>query len=291
MLIRRFAVALAVGSLALSGCASAPRSAQPRPGAPSPASEPADREPRWILRLATTAPTHELHVTATLVSRVDSLERVDTLHATARTTWTFSPAPAGAAGIPARIAGSLVRYSVGVGGEAEPATPAGLSLPVVYAAEQASPDVQPQLTLPRDDDCGATAAAVAALRELWVSPPDTLFVGRAWADSARYLTCRDSIPLSVETVRRFVVVGTERRGDTTVVLVERQSTSRVSGSGTQFGEPLDIVAEGSGTMLLELALDGRVIGGEGEAVLRMEMRGRRRSQQLEQRAHITIVAP
>ncbi len=291
MLLPRFAVALAACSLVLAGCRSATRPTPPRPGEPRAMAEPAARAPRWIVTHASSARTHDLHVTATLVSRVDSLERVDTLRATARTTWTFSPAPIAAAGVPARISGSLVRYAVGLGGEGELSPPPGLPLPFVYAAEQASPGEMPQLTLPRPDDCGGGAAAVAALRELWISPPDTLFVGRTWTDSARYLTCRDSVPLSVETERRFTVVGAERRGDAPVVLIERQSASRMSGSGTQFGEPLDITAEGSGTMLLSLALDGQVIGGEGEAVLRMEMRGRRRAQQLEQRARITIVTP
>jgi len=271
--------------------------------APSSTARPAQAEPadpavverpsaeRWIVRPSSEPQTHRLRIEGTLVSRVDTLERTDTLQAELRTHWTFA-APPMAADIPARIAGTISEYRVSFGAGDSLRQPPDLTLPVTYAAERVARGDQPQLTLPRAGECGPNAPALAALRELWGSPPDTLFTGREWADSANYATCRDSILIAVTSVRSYRVLGAEEREGEVLVRISRRSVTRMTGSGTQFGEPLEIEAEGAGEVLLDLAVDGGAIrSGAGESELRMEMRGRRRAQQLVQRTRLTITAP
>lgn len=265
----------------------APRAGSPVPATPTVAPEAA----RWVVRPSGEVRSHRLQIDAVLVSLVDSVERTDSLSATLRTDWTYGAPPSSAREIPARIAGMLTDYRVAFGGAAA-ATLSGLSLPVAYAAEQRSQTQQPQFTLPRVDDCGPAAAAVAALRELWVSPPESLFVGRVWADSAVYTTCRDSIPLTVHSTRTFRVVGALSRAGRPAVQLERRSVVRMTGTGTQFGEPLEVGAEGRGVMQLDVALEGgAILAGSGESELRMTLEGRRRTQRLEQRTRIVISRP
>lgn len=252
----------------------------------------APRSDRWLVRATAAARVTELRVEGTLTSAVDAVERVDTLTALLRTTWTHSAPPSGVPEIPARISGTLDVYQVAFGGSAALGAPAGLVLPLVYAAEQPERDQQPRLSLPSPEECNPAAAALSALRELWISPPDTLRVGLEWADSAQYVTCRDSVALAVVSVREYRVLGAEERGGSTVVLVARRSTTRMSGSGAQLGEPLEITAVGLSEMRLELTLDGgAIVAGSGESELRMSMRSRRRSQELVQRTRLTIATP
>lgn len=272
--------------------------------APPPASVPrAERPPpdgildspagaRRVVRPSSAIRSHLVHLDAILVSRVDTVERTDSLRATLGTTWTYAAPPSGARDVPARIAGSLTAFGVAFGGDAVMETPTALFLPVVYAAEHSSRERQPVFTLPRAEECGSAAAALATLRELWVSLPETLTVGAAWADSAEFTTCRDSIPLVVSSARSHRVVGFESRAGHVVVRVDRSSLVRMSGAGSQFGEPLQVDAEGSGSTQLEISLEsGAILSGTGESELRMTMRGRRRTQQLVQRTRLSIAVP
>jgi hypothetical protein len=282
------------GSALMFAAACAP-AGPARPPRPEPAGVSVAERPsaeRWIVRATSEPRTHEVRLEGTLTSRIDTLERTDTLRAEVRTTWTFAAAPPAAPNVPARISGTITAFRVAFAGSDSLHRPDGLALPVLYAADWAAPGEQPQLTLPRAEECGAGAAALATLRELWISPPDTLAVGREWADSARYLTCRDSIPIAVTSLRAFRVLGAEERDGATFVRIARRSTTHMTGSGTQFGEPLEIEAEGVGEAVLELALAGGAIrSGAGESELRMQMRSRRRTQELVQRTRLTIVVP
>ena len=290
---RSSVISALLAALGVAGCAS-PLARGRAPDAPARARNEglAPRAARWLVRPSTASRVTELRLEGTLVSAVDTVERVDTLAALLRTTWTHSAPPAGALEIPARISGTLDAYRITFGGSALPEAPTGLALPLVYAAEQRGRDEQPRIALPNAEECTPAAAALSALRELWVSPPDTLQVGLEWADSLQYVTCRDSVTLAVVSVRTYRVIGAEERAGSTVVHVTRRSTTRMSGSGTQLSEPLEITAEGFGEMRLELTLDGgAVVAGTGDAELRMSMRGRRRSQELVQRTRLTIATP
>ena len=282
-----------LSALLVAGCAS-PAARGRAPDAPVRAAieQLSPRSERWLVRASEASHVTELRVKGTLVSTVDSVARVDTLAALLRTTWTHSAPPTGAPEIPSRISGAVDEYRVAFGGGAALGVPAALVLPLVYAAEWTGRGQQPRITLPNAEECAPAAAALSALRELWVSPPATLYAGLEWADSSQYVTCRDSVVVGVTSVRTYRVIGAEERGGSTVVQVLRRSTTQMSGSGTQLGESLEITAEGSGEMRLDLTLDGgAIVAGAGESELRMSMRSRRRSQELVQRTRLTITTP
>jgi hypothetical protein len=91
-------------------------------------------------------------------------------------------------------------------------------------------------------------------------------------------------------VRRYRVAGAEVRAGRLVVLIDRVSTVRMRGEGRQLGEPVQLRAEGTGTMQLVLtADDGIVAAGEGTNELVMTFTGRRRSQELRQRSTVRLV--
>ena len=285
---RLHAVCALVLGATLSACGAAAPLPSPRPEQPAPTAEVRDplAEP-WMIRRAVGSVTHEIRLDAVLTSRIDSIEQSDTLRAIVAASWSKV---AGAGG--ARLSGLLTSSRIAGADTALATTPAGLNLPIPFAAQLGARGDQPRFTSPRADDCSAAAAAVQSLREVMLSPPERLTKELSWADSARYVVCRDSLLLSVNSVRQYRVLGAVLRGGEVVVRVERRSTSTMSGDGTQFGEPLTIAAEGSGTAVLALRLDGGVpVAGEGDAELRMTMRGRRRTQELRQRTHITIVTP
>ncbi len=227
-----------------------------------------------------------LRFTSELVSRVDSVQRHDSSHAVVVVAWSRPPL-----GGPARLSGLVRDFRVGEGsGDLRP-LPA-LRLPVPFAALGGDGGEVPRIEVPPSGACGLAAAALQPLRELFVSPPPSVEVGTAWSDSSNYTLCRDSIPLAVTSVRRYRVVGAERRATGVVVLIDRSSRVTLFGEGAQFGERLSLAGEGAGTM--RLALDpasSTVVAGHGDTELRLTMRGRRRSQDLRQHTRIEITSP
>lgn len=269
------------------GCAQPASTPSARP-APAPGA-PSVRDPLaapWAVTHDAGTFAHTIHLSSELVSRVDTVERVDSSTATLGVTWSRL-----AGSDPARLSGLVTEYGLAAG-TGEPRAPAGLLLPVPFSATEGSNASQARLEVPASGACGITATVTPMLRELLVSPPATLVEGSSWSDSASYELCRDSIPLRVRSVRRFVVVGAERRGTEVLVLVDRTSNVSIEGKGMQFGEPLTISATGTGALRLALRTAGAVVvTAQGESELTMTMRGRRRTQELRQRTRIAIISP
>lgn len=259
----------------------------PSPAAPGvTAPEPDLLAPPWLVRLRPGSWTRRVTLETELRTRTDTLVTVDSLRTAFVAEWTRLAADA-----EGRIAGLIREFSLSADSSA-PVTPAGLLLPIPFAAELGAVGMQPRIAPPDPAACTLDAAASQPLRELLLSPPQRLEPGTAWSDSATTSICRDSIPLTVRSVRRFVVRDAAMREGGLVVRVERTSTVLLAGNGRQFGEPLTIAAEGEGRLELYLRVpDGVVVEGAGEQVLRMTMRGRRRSQELAQRTRITIGDP
>ncbi len=288
VIFRRGTLCLALLALAATtACAplrpSARGSGLPRVAAPSadPLAGP------WTVRDADIRRSQVLTTRALLTSEIDGVSRVDTLHSTLEFAW--SPVPGTA---PARLAGLVTTYAVAVGG-GPASVPAGVTLPFSFTAEHRVDGAQPEFTIPDGASCTLpNAAAVHGVRESWLSLPTTLERGTAWQDSSSYLMCRDGIPLRVSAVRTFVASGARMRDGQLAVLVQRATRLHVAGEGLQFGEPITIVGEGAGTMLLEVALVGGVIlHAEGMSELALTMEGRRRRQILHQASRVEIREP
>lgn len=290
ILIRPVAVVAlgAVVSAALASACAAPAAAPaPRPSAETAA--PAVVDPLtapWSVTAASGAITQEIRLEASLVSRIDTVERRDTIRTVVSAEWSRVHGDGAA-----RLAGLLTGFRLS-GDSAEPVTPSGLLLPVPFSALDGVGALQARLTSPDPAGCGLDAAAISALREVFVTVPSRLVPGTKWQDSSSHVLCRDSIALKVRSAREFRVLGAERRDGHIVVLLERRSRTTMHGEGHQFGEPITVDAQGEGVAQLVVRLAGGfVVGGSGESELRMTMRGRRRSQELTQRTRIEILAP
>ncbi|MFN5153023.1 MAG: hypothetical protein ACK5ED_01375, partial [Gemmatimonadota bacterium] len=69
----------------------------------------------------------------------------------------------------------------------------------------------------------------------------------------------------------------------------RRSTTTLSGTGSQFGEPVTITGEGQGELLFGLRLDdGQMTDGNGVSTLTLSLTGRRKSQVVTQNARLEI---
>lgn len=276
-----------VGVVAVVACAPPVSTPSVRP-IPAPGT-PGVRDPLeapWVMVRGAGSFAHRLRFESTLVSRVDTVERVDSSAATLSVSWSRL-----AGSDPARLSGLVTEYRVSAGA-VEPQALTGLLLPIPLVAAEGWSGTQARLEVPASGACGLVASVTPLLRELFVSPPARLVEGSSWSDSASYEICRDSIPLRVRSVRRFVVVGAERRGAEVLVLVDRTSSVSIAGGGMQFGEPLTITAAGTGTMRLEMRPAGAVVVlARGKSELTMTMRGRRRTQELRQHTRIEITSP
>lgn len=165
--------------------------------------------------------------------------------------------------------------------------PGNFPIPVSFSL--ASPGESWTRTTPAEGSCSVDAAIAAVAREVVFTAPRRLDIGVTWQDSSVVPTCRDSIPLEVISVRRYRVVQSGVSADPNLVAVERTTTTRLRGTGRQFGESVTITGRGSGTMRFTLArTDGSIVTGEGEQTLDLQLDGRRRTQEVRQTTQITV---
>jgi hypothetical protein len=167
--------------------------------------------------------------------------------------------------------------------------PAGISLPISIGAALDADRGVVQVTTPREASCAAETAIAQLVREVLIAPPRRLARGVSWADSTRTTICRDSIPLTLASTRRYVVEDARVQEGRAVVVIRRRSTVVMSGSGMQFGEPVTITGEGQGELLFGLRLDdGQMTDGNGVSSLTLTLTGRRKSQVVMQSARLEI---
>lgn len=243
--------------------------------------------PPWTITEPGRRRGQRVRILAELVSRTDSVARRDSLESVLDVAWGDVPEAS-----PARLAGMVTAFAIRVPPDRAEQTPSGVRPPFSFVAEQV-PGAMPRLTTPDGASCtDLHAMAVQGWREAWLPLPGRLEPGQQWQDSSRYVMCRDGIPLTVETVRRFVVDSAVERGGELLLMVRRRTTTTLSGDGFQFGEPVRLRGEGAGEMLMALSPSGGVIvSGEGRSVLQVHLEGRRRRQELLQTSRILISEP
>lgn len=253
----------------------------------TPAAAPDSLAGPWSLRNIGRPRTQVVTLSAVLRSRVDSAQREDTLASQAVLEWSLVPNAT-----PRRAVGMVRAFSTIVGSDSAWQPLAGLSMPVTFAAEVRSADAQPAFITPADGACDARAAVVQALRETWLSPPSSLARGSTWRDSASYPLCRDGIVLQVQSLRVFTVEDAVVRDGILVLRVRRETTSSLAGRGQQFGDSIVVTGTGRATAALEVSLDGAaILSGSGSSELRLQLQGRRRTQDLVQHGALIIRMP
>lgn len=291
---------LAIHAIAACGGGGGVPGPRPVPGRPADPAKPDPLAAPWVVQRTGQPVSQTIHIAAVLESRADlhaasqadSLAdsfaplQADTLQAQLTATWSL-PSP----GYPRRYLGSVTDYrlSSGVGDSLVP--PPGLPLPFSFSAEQPTSASQPEFVAPESSRCDAPQASIVhGVRELWLSLPDTLRPAMQWADSSSYVTCRDSIPLTMVVRREFRVTGAMWRDSAVVVTVERRTRTLLSGTGRQFGDSVTFSGEGSGAAMFEVSLrTGAVVFASGESELHVTLAGSRRTQQLTQRSRISVL--
>lgn len=272
-------------TLAVAGCVPSiiRRSAPPAPTAPARPSAFNTAGP-WVFAAAPSQKvTIDTRAVVTIVG--DTLTRVDTVQATLGASFVWaSPARR-------RVDGLLADYRVSVGG-VPPAAPAGLQVNKPFSAARSAAGAGLSFTLPAESSACTDPAlsALQGMHEAWIPLPDTLVIGRAWADTVHTLSCRDRIPLRGVVVRRFRVQGAEVEGGArVVVMIDRTSRGRMSGAGDQFGEPVSLEGESSGTLryVVDPAL-GRPVRASGTSSLTLALKSKLRNQAVRQESALRL---
>lgn len=241
----------------------------------------------WTIVERAAPRTQRLVLSARLHTEMDSLVREDSVRSTLEAQWV--PVPGSA---PKRWSGVITAFRVRANVADSAVAPDGVVFPIRFDAVAGTAGTQPTIVAPEAELCEtASAGIVQGWRELWVSPPATLRPGTTWQDSTAYTLCRDGIPLLVASVRSYVAESAVLRDSAVHVVVVRRSRVVLEGTGMQFGDTVRVLGGGSSTVRLLLPLSGGAMTGEGEGVLTLELRGRRRTQRLTQQSLLEIHAP
>lgn len=268
-----------------SATASGPRSVPSRAGAAAAARD--SLAGPWTLRNLGRPRTQVVTLSAVLRSQVDTAVREDTLASQTLLEWSAMPDAA-----PPRIVGMVRDFAIIIGADSSWRPVVDPPMPVSFVAVQQQPEAQPSFTMPADTACSPRAAVVQALRETWLAPPARLAVGTRWRDSSEYALCRDGIPLAIRSVRSYQVEGADVSDGRLVIRVLRETSTTLDGRGQQFGDSVTVSGTGQARATLLLAVDGAaIVSGSGTSELRLELQGRRRTQQLVQHGALVIRAP
>jgi len=259
------------------------RPAPPVPATPA-TSSPFNTAGPWALAVAPSQKvTIDTRAVVTIAS--DTITRIDTVQAALGASFVWA--------LPEkrRVNGLLADYRVGVGG-AVPTAPAGLQVNKPFSATRTGAGARLSFTLPAESTActDPTLSALQGMHDAWIPLPDTLVIGREWTDTLQTLSCRDRIPLRGVVVRRFRVQRAEVEGGTRVVVaIDRTSRGRISGAGDQFGEPVSLAGESSGTLryIIDPAL-GRPVRASGTSSLKLSLKSKLRNQAVRQESALTL---
>ena len=285
IMVKRSSFVLFGLTLVVAACVPAiiRRPTPPVPAVPEPRSAVNTAGP-WAFAVATSQKvTIDTRAVVTIAS--DTVTRVDTVQATLGASFVWAT-PAHR-----RVDGLLADYRVSVGG-APPAAPTGLQVNKPFSAARTAASVGLSFTLPAESSA-CTDPALSALQgiyDAWIPLPDTLVVGREWADTVHTLSCRDRIPLRGVVIRRFRVLRADLEGGNRVVVtVDRTSRGKISGAGDQFGEPVSLEGESSGTLryIIDPAL-GRPVRAVGTSSLKLSLKSKLRNQAVRQESVLTL---
>lgn len=241
----------------------------------------------WRLRNVERPRAAIVEMRAELRSSIDTISRMDTVASRTRLEWSAVPGSQ-----PQRVVGMVREFAVQAAGDSTWVSVPGLEFPITFAALVDGPGEQPRFESPNPAGCDAHAAAVQALRDAWIAPPQVLAIGTAWEDSTSYTICRDGVLLRASGGRGYVVDGAELRDDRLVLRVLRVSAVQVGGRGVQFGDSVTVTGRSASQGMLFVSLDGgAIVHGRIRSELQLQLQGRRRTQQLVQDGVLEIRTP
>lgn len=200
--------------------------------------------------------------------------------------WTVERTSAGAIKAGGQVDSFTVRTSFDAGyGAMRPTMPALLLLDATLDSATVRVTTKPPLA----NECDRPEVGASALaRELLVRIPNGILAGERWRDSSVTLICRSGVPMTVHTT----VTSTLESLDDAVLIVRRESVSRLDGkSGSPF-RSLELTGTSTGSQRVEIgAQRGAVERLEGTSTLTLQATERLsgappRVQQVTQRVEI-----
>lgn len=251
--------------------------------APRPVVAAAEETPRaWALRPSALAREYRLEQRARVVSNGDGTESASDSTAVAVEASVRNVASGGVAG--------LVRTVVLSAPGSSAVVLPGLALPYAFSAAEPPTGMQiaPVGKPPATDPCTTPAQVpFGVLRDVLIRPPQSLVVGREWADSGTFVVCRDGVLLEVLSRRQFKLLGFERRDALGVLLVSRTGTLRVRGTSVRGTDSTRVEGLGDNSMRYELdATTGDVLTVSGTGSLDITVRGGTKTQRARQTSAI-----
>lgn len=200
--------------------------------------------------------------------------------------WSVERTGAGALRASGQVDSFTVRTSFDAGkGGMLPTMPALLLLEAVMDSATVRVTTKPLLA----NECDRPEAGASAMaRELLVRIPNGILAGERWRDSSVTLICRSGVPMTVHTT----VTSTLESIDDAMLVVRRESVSRIDGkSGSPF-RSLELAGTSTGSQRVEIgAQRGTVERLEGTSTLTLQATERLsgappRVQQVTQRVEI-----
>jgi len=154
---------------------------------------------------------------------------------------------------------------------------------ILFNIDSRNGHVTPSVTEPVPSCTEGTL--VLPLSGIEVLPTIPTSLSNAWADTSFTHTCRGSVLLTVTRIATYVP--SEGSNQSTMQIV-RTSQARVSGSGYQWSQKVDVSGEGIATDTLSFGLAGRLERISGTSSLRLAFRSPFRTQQFSQITTTTI---
>ena len=162
--------------------------------------------------------------------------------------------------------------------------PVVMHLPVIASMQESIDSVA---LLSNCDSMEEAARALAG--DVHVPIPVAVQQGRTWTDSSTVTLCRGGIPLSVTRVSRFEISDVRSSRDSTVVMVQRQTTLSLNGSGTQGARRITVRGDGTSQTVFTYDLrGGRFLGSTGQSELILGFETIQQTEQVVQRSTTSI---
>jgi hypothetical protein len=166
----------------------------------------------------------------------------------------------------------LVESAVVRGPGSAPVSIEGIRFPFAYVA-RGDAGFGTVLSAPTSSvGCSPTTVVLGALRDLFVTLPDSVYRGVSWREAGSYTACREGVPLSVSSTHDYTILGRDTVAGQ--LLVRREATIQVLGQAFRGTDTTTIRGSGSGSAVLRLsAQTGMIEALDGNAELELAVTG------------------
>lgn len=263
-----FCIIAAIGTLACSSRivrGPSPGAPGTQPSATLPPIEPSASS--WTFRVDPRPHRYQLTSIATIKLQTVSSEVEDT------TSSTIAFTLLGGSNYPTEtVSGEITEISIQTGsriGRTNRRSAVSIPFSINWANHQLviSEEASPSSVLPCTDTMRTYTSRIPSQLN---AIPSTIQRGLGWRDSTAVTGCQGLIPLEINLVRNYHVVGETRTPDESAILIHRSDSTHTSGEGSQGQHRISIEGTGSGQARILLDRDtGQLINAQSEQLTRV----------------------